>query len=158
MGKTKGPLYPGRTLLEAGISQTTRSNEKLIATLPRLEMAVTHSYKRRKHFLAVTRTRVFSSDGSLQIFLSLWAGCCKINRKPELVEPPVSHSKLMAAPPMNRKPSRTPRFPFSIFSFPQISIQPPPSCAQACESNLHNPITSVIRDTTPSRLYPKERL
>jgi hypothetical protein len=42
----------------------------------------------------------------------------KINRKPELLESPVSHRKQRTVTQINRKLSHGPRFPFSPFTFP----------------------------------------
>jgi hypothetical protein len=51
----RAPLLP---CLPASLPPSDRSktSEKSIATVPRLEITVTYSYKRRKHFLIETRT------------------------------------------------------------------------------------------------------
>jgi len=98
----------------------------LIATPPRIEIAVTRSFKKRKHFLIETTLHVFPAS----LLLAPRAYSCstaastriaetsKINRNISLIEPAVSHSKQKAAPQINRNISQGSRFTISIFTFP----------------------------------------
>jgi Cof subfamily protein (haloacid dehalogenase superfamily) len=85
-------------------SPRRRQSKSLIATVPRLEIVVTPSYKRRKHFLTATRTsRCFAPETRFQL-----AEPAKINRKPKLIEHPVSYSKQRTVLQINRKLLQSP--------------------------------------------------
>jgi hypothetical protein len=84
---------------EAASSGTRKANKSLIATIPRLEIVVTYSFERRKHFLTATRNG-YSHSKVVSIRI---AEVAKINRKPKLLEPPVSYSKQRTEPQINRK-------------------------------------------------------
>ncbi len=58
----------------------------------------------------------------------------KINREPELIEPPVSHSKQTAGLQINRQLFRCRDFPFSIFTF----LFSKPNSNTAANRNLRN--------------------
>src|ERR1700683_3437240 len=93
--------------------QTSMKHANSIATLPRLEIFLTHSFKRREHFLTATRMCGFSASrcpvrgrvSAASWFLAMGRHSCsaesliriakpaKINRHTELIETPVSHSK-----------------------------------------------------------------
>jgi tetratricopeptide (TPR) repeat protein len=98
------------------------ANENLIAAVPQLEIAVTRSYQRRKHFLIATTNAPCDRPSELHLDGRSLASRClpservrfapaasvrlaepaKINRHTELVGSFVSHSKQRAAPPINR--------------------------------------------------------
>jgi len=86
----------------AALSRFQAPQKSLIETAPRIEIAITHSFKRRKHFLIETRIGVWFASGTV----SLAPETAKINRHTELVESLVSHSKQRAGSPINRHKSR----------------------------------------------------
>src|ERR1700683_3386232 len=84
---------------------------------PRLEIRVSHSFKRRKHFLTATRIAFFAYANFLP-GKAPFVRSPKINRKPELIEPPISYRKQRAGTQINRKLSQGPRLPFFLSYFP----------------------------------------
>jgi len=87
----------------------------LIETVPRIEIVVTRSFKKRKHFLI--ETRILLGDGTVHNVRA--AETAKINRKPESARLPVSQSKQRTIPRINWKPliiSRARRTGFSSHS------------------------------------------
>ena len=138
--KTKPIRWPRPTTATRQTLQPTRTllRPKSIATLPRIEIAVTRSFKKRKHFLIAITLCVFSASRFLvpgRVFpaspLFVPGGysrstsastrlseTSKINRNIALIESAVSHSKQKAAPQINRNISQGSCFPFSPFTFP----------------------------------------
>jgi hypothetical protein len=94
-------------------SEYRTANSKSIATPPRLEILVSHSFKKSKHFLSATRIAFFAYANFLpgKAPFVKWP---KINRKPEKLEPPVSYRKQRPGTQINRKLSQGPRFQFSL--------------------------------------------
>jgi|ERR1700683_4402341 hypothetical protein len=96
-------IAPRAQFIEVIPPQTGKANKSLIATVRRLEIVVTHSYKRRKHFLTATKSRSsFAPETRFQL-----PKVAKISHKSELIEPPVSHSKQWIGTKLNRKLSVT---------------------------------------------------
>jgi hypothetical protein len=111
---------------------------KSIATLPRIEIAATRSFKKRKHFLIATTLCVFSASRFLvpgrvfpasPLFVpggysrsaaasTRIAESAKINRNIALIESDVSHSKQKAAPQINRNISQGSWLTSSLFTSP----------------------------------------
>jgi hypothetical protein len=89
-----------------------RANKSLIATVPRLEIRVNHSFQRRKHFLTATRI-AFCAHANFLSGSASFTTPPKINRKPELMVPPASYRKQKPGTQINRQPSPDSRFPFS---------------------------------------------
>ena len=93
------------------LPQCRRVTKSLIETAPRIEIGVTHSFKRRKYFLIETRMCVSSASrcilpgGPFYSMESLKPiqETAKINRQPELVERIASYSKQRAIPQINRQ-------------------------------------------------------
>ena len=107
----------------------------LIATVPRLEIGVTHSYKRRKHFLTATRTRCSFTLTE------------KINRQPELLESPVSHRKQRPGHQINRQLSHGSFLPFPLFTLPFSKHLPLPNTQNPTPHSLIHPRLDVNPDS-----------
>lgn len=109
-GPSQHGMIPSAALPPATESTPTASSrwrearKSLIATVPRLEIVVTPSYKWRKHFLIATRNGGCSAAGTT--FFE--AETAKISRKPGLVESLVSHSKQRTLSQINRQLSACP--------------------------------------------------
>jgi hypothetical protein len=99
-----------KTASPAGHGSRTPGRALLIETLPRIEISITRSFKRRKHFLIATRMHI--SSGRLCALRRGFPGStkrliptpefAKINRDIELIEHLVSHSKQRPDPQINR--------------------------------------------------------
>ena len=89
LGKIRdGRVAPGAHSSDSAPSRRSTPNKILIATVSRLEISVTRSDKRRKHFLIATRNEGWFVAGTRLPFPQT----AKINRKPELIDTPASCS------------------------------------------------------------------
>jgi hypothetical protein len=112
--------YPPTQSLQP-LPASSKANKSLTATAPKTEIDVTHSYKRRKHFLTATKKRGCSVFRCLVPGRRCFAARTrfrlaetpKINRKLESLEPVASHSKQRTDSQVNRKPTGGRCFPFS---------------------------------------------
>jgi hypothetical protein len=92
-------IAPRAQFIEVIPPQTVTANKKSIATVPQLEIVVTHSYKRRKHFLTGTKSGSSFAPGTrFQL-----PETAKINRQPEKLESPVSYRKQRTGTRINRQ-------------------------------------------------------
>src|ERR1700690_224843 len=153
------PLPPPFDALRRGISPSSAvAGKSLIATVPRIEISVTRSFKRRKHFLIATRMRVSCAFRSLLP----GRGCfsvgtrlplpktVKINRNTELLEPRVCCSKQRTGAPINRNKSGTPATHSQRFSCHSLALS-------GCEGTLatsHFRVLHFPASKTPGRLTP----
>ncbi len=99
MGTAPRFSLPRTRSIQASPSHSGKAHKSLIATPSRLEIVVTHSHKRRKHFLIATRSSLwFTAGPRLQR-----AETAKINRKLEFNTLPVNLSKQRNVQRINRK-------------------------------------------------------
>lgn len=92
-------IAPQAQSAEAIPPQTRATIKKSIATVPRIEIAVTPSYKRRKYFLTGTKSGSSFAPGTrFQL-----PETAKINRQRELLESPVSCRKQRTGTQINRQ-------------------------------------------------------
>jgi hypothetical protein len=94
----------------------------------------------------------FHARPALPPFHFHFANSRKINRKPELLEPPVSYRKQRTGPPINRKLFQPPCFPFSLFTFP-FSLRP---FTRLVDLISHSPLVTnhCISNRIPEILEP----
>jgi hypothetical protein len=105
LGPVAGPIISVSSAASASRASRVTNQEPqitdpafLIATLPRIEIVATRSFKRRKHFLIATRP-AYSGSTATSVRP---AEVCKINRNIKLIESPVTHSRQRAEHQINR--------------------------------------------------------
>jgi hypothetical protein len=122
--------------------ETGRSNIPHQTTVQGSRISITATKQTTKLFLIYGKqgVRTFPFFAVSSLFCSLFPASTsqsrtKINRKPKLLETPVSYRKQRIGLPINRKLSRGPRSPFSLFTFP------------FSDSNRNSPGIRIFRNT-----------
>jgi hypothetical protein len=98
-----------------GQPRWSKAKKSLIATVPRLEIAVTPSIQKRKIFLIATKSGVCVAPG---IHVQA-AETTKINRQPERIEPSVSHGKQRTVSQINRHKNPSSSYSSELPSYTQ---------------------------------------
>jgi hypothetical protein len=134
------PMQPATQCI-AKFHRTKQRNSDSRSTVQGLTIALKITKQRTKLFLTYgnQRFRIFNPHPTqpLPALRSSVENHEKINRKPELIEPLVSHSKQRIATQINRHTSQGPSFSFSLFTFPFsfCYLAPQSSFTSHCISN-----------------------